>query len=171
MFTALTPLATDLLSSTIKGKLMTTDRWFEFLARADRTLDAIAASALAMNYGVHPETGKLDLLRYLPEGTKSLYDTIEFKKNPKWTRTGTEDRYITKIPGVENLEENNNNWVNFRQKVDRIGSKVKGAVKSEDRYNSQNRLKNRFSSIQIFFYLLFLNSFFHHNRNENSQYI
>ena len=133
----------DLLSSTIKGKLMTTDRWFEFLARADRTLDAIAASALAMNYGVHPETGKLDLLRYLPEGTKSLYDTIEFKENPKWTRTGTEDRYITKIPGVENLEENNNNWVNFRQKVDRIGSKVKGAVKSEDRYNSQNQLINR----------------------------
>lgn len=133
----------DLLSSTVKGKLMTTDRWFEFLARADRTLDAISASALAMNYGVHPETGKLDLLKYLPEGTKSLYDIIEIKENPKWTRTGTEDKYITKIPGVENLEENNNNWINFRQKVDRIGSKVKGAVKSEDRYNSQNQLINR----------------------------
>lgn len=133
----------DLLSSTVKGKLMTTDRWFEFLARADRTLDAISATALAMNYGVHPETGKLDLLKYLPEGTKSLYDIIEVKENPKYTKVGVEDRYITKIPGVENLENDNNNWINFRQKVDRIGSKVKGAVKSEDRYNSQNQLINR----------------------------
>ena len=133
----------NLLSSTMKGKLMTTDRWFEFLARADRTLDAISATAMAMNYGVHPETGKLDLLKYLPKGTESLYDTIEFKENSKYTKVGVEDRYITKIPGVENLEKDNNNWVSFRQKVDRIGSKVKGAVKSSDRYNSQNQLINR----------------------------
>ena len=99
----------NLLSSTIKGKLMTTDRWFEYLARADRTLDAISAAAMAMNYGVHPETGKLSLLKDLPEGTKSLYDIVEIKENPKYTKVGVEDRYITKIPGVENLEKDNNN--------------------------------------------------------------
>lgn len=135
----------DLLSSTAKGKFMTGDRWFELLARADRTIDAVIAVAMSRNYGVHPETGKLDLLKYLPEGTKSIYDSIETKENPKWTKTGVEDRYIVNIPGIVNKGEGieRNNWGSFREKVDRQGSKVKGAVKQEDRYNSQNKLINR----------------------------
>jgi len=135
----------DLLSSTTKGKLITGDRWFELLARADRTLDSIITVAMARNYGVHPETGKLDLLKYLPEGTVSIYDSVEFKENPKWTATGVEDRYITTVPGVLNKGEGieRNNWGSFREKVDTQGSKVKGAVKQTNRYNSQNKLINR----------------------------
>ena len=135
----------DLLSSTTRGKLMTQDRWFELLARADRTLDAIITIAMSRNYGVHPETGKLDLLKHLPEGTLSIYDSVEVQENPKWTRTGVEDKYITTIPGVINKGKGieRNNWGSFREKVDRQGSKVKGAVKQNDRYNSQNKLINR----------------------------
>ena len=112
----------DLLSSSVKDKFMNQDRWFEFLARADRTLDAIAMGAMAMNYGVDPQTGKLELLDDLPEGTKSLWDIVEFTENEKYTATGVQDRYITKVPGVENLEGNINNWVSFQQKVHRVGS-------------------------------------------------
>jgi len=133
----------DLLSSSVKDKFMTSDRWFEFLARADRTLDAIIASAMAMNYGVDPATGKLELLKDLPEGAKSLWDSIEFTENPNYTTTGVHDKYISKIEGVENLEKDNNNWISFRQKVHRIGSKVKGAVPKHDAYNSQTKLINR----------------------------
>ena len=133
----------DLLSSSIKDKFMTSDRWFEFLARADRTLDAIAMAAMAMNYGLDSETGKLELLEDLPEGAQSLWDIVEFKENPKYTTTGVQDRYITKVPGVENLEGNNNNWISFQQKVHRVGSKVKGAVPKHDSFNSQTKLLNR----------------------------
>ena len=133
----------DLLSSSVKDKFMNQDRWFEFLARADRTLDAIAMGAMAMNYGVNPQTGKLELLDDLPEGTKSLWDIVEFTENEKYTATGVQDRYITKVPGVENLEGNNNNWVSFQQKVHRVGSKVKGAVPKHDSFNSQTKLINR----------------------------
>tara|TARA_R110000787_G_scaffold115506_2_gene225433 strand:+ start:19168 stop:24069 length:4902 start_codon:yes stop_codon:yes gene_type:complete len=133
----------DMLSSTTRAKYMTADRWFEFLARADRTLDAVLAAGMAMNYGINPKTKKLELLKDLPEGTESIWDTIEIEENPTWERTGTQDRYLTKIPEVENLKENNRNWVSFKQKVHKIGSKVKGAVPKEDRFNSQNKLINR----------------------------
>ena len=133
----------DLLSSSVKDKFMNQDRWFEFLARADRSLDAIALGAMAMNYGVDSETGKLELLEDLPEGSKSLWDIVEFKENPQYKVAGAADRYITKVPGVENLEKDNNNWVSFQQKVHRIGSKVKGAVPKHDSFNSQTKLINR----------------------------
>tara|TARA_R110000824_G_scaffold84217_5_gene210230 strand:+ start:5125 stop:10062 length:4938 start_codon:yes stop_codon:yes gene_type:complete len=133
----------DLLSSDTRTKFMTGDRWYEFLARADRTLDAISASAMAMNYGVHPETGKLDLLKYLPEGTKALWDTIEYTEIENYLSEGTKDRYKSLIPKVENLENDNNNWISFRQKVHRVGSAVKGAVPKDDRFNSQTKLINR----------------------------
>ncbi len=133
----------DLLSSNVKDKFITSDRWFEFLARADRTLDAIIAGAMAMNYGLDPETGKLELLKDLPEGTKSLWDSVEFSENEKYSTTGVGDAYNTKIKGIENLENDNNNWISFKQKVQRIGSKVKGAVPKEDSFNSQTKLINR----------------------------
>jgi hypothetical protein len=133
----------DLLSSNAKDKFMTTDRWFEFLARADRTLDAIAMGAMAMNYGIDPQTGKLELLDDLPEGTKSLWDTIEFEENPNYSGTGVGEKYITRVPGAENLEGDNNNWISFQQKVHRVGSKVKGAVPKHDSFNSQTKLINR----------------------------
>ena len=133
----------DLLSSNTRAKFMTSDRWYEFLARADRTLDAVAASAMAMNYGVHPKTGKLELLKDLPDGTASLWDTIEYTETENYSSTGTKDRYNSRIPGVENLENNNNNWISFKQKVARQGSKVKGAVPKEDSFNSQTKLINR----------------------------
>ena len=73
----------DLLSSNMRAKFMTADRWYEFLARADRTIDAVLTVAMARNYGVDSKTGKLELLEDLPEGSKSLYDLIEVKENPK----------------------------------------------------------------------------------------
>ena len=133
----------NLLSSNVKDKFITSDRWFEFLARADRTLDSIIAGAMAMNYGIDSETGKLELLKDLPEGTKSLWESIEYSENEKYSTTGVGERYNAKIEGIQNLENDNNNWISFKQKVQRIGSKVKGAVPKEDSFNSQTKLINR----------------------------
>lgn len=133
----------NLLSSNVKDKFITSDRWFEFLARADRTLDAIIAGAMAMNYGLDPTTGKLELLKDLPEGTKSLWDSVEYTENANYSTTGVGEAYNTKIKGIENLENDNNNWISFKQKVQRQGSKVKGAVPKEDSFNSQTKLINR----------------------------
>lgn len=133
----------NMLSSTTRMKYMTADRWYELLARADRTLDAIIGVAMAKNYGVHPDTGKLDLLKYLPKDTPSIYDSIEIEENTKFKKSGVGDRYKSHIPGIENKENDNANWVSFKQKSARMGMKVKGAAPKDDSFNSQTKLINR----------------------------
>ena len=139
----------DLLSATFRGKYMNSDRWFELLARADRTIDAVIATAMAQNHGVHPETGELMRLKELPKGTKSILESIELEENPKWKRGSTHDRYIVTLPGFQeqkvkgtkeekaNLLEKNRKALNaygtFKDRVRVMGGKVKGTMDQNDK--------------------------------------
>ena len=45
------------------------DRWFEMLAQADKSIDAILVGAMARTHGINKETGKVERLKDLPKGT------------------------------------------------------------------------------------------------------
>lgn len=121
------------LSSNYKTRHLTSDKFFAFLGTADKGVDATVAYALALNYGVDPETGELSLLKTLPEGTKSLYESMEIEENPRWKSTAgnvsdnSYDRYKVTIPGMTNKTENE-----FRNVTRAIIDKVKGTMGGED---------------------------------------
>ena len=96
----------DLLSSSIKDKFMTSDRWFELLARADKTIDATLAAAMARSHGINKKTGKVERLKDLPEGTVSIWDSITVKEDPKFKSSSLRDKYIGQesIPEIDRVK-------------------------------------------------------------------
>ena len=140
----------DLLSATFRQKWMNTDRWFELLARADKNIDAHLAVAMAQNHGIDPKTGKLKRLKQLPEGTISLWDSIQYEKDPKWKIGSPLDKYIVTLKGVNQqkptskmtkderaaLDAQNvlalNVWTSFRNRVRKMGNKTKGTLGKDD---------------------------------------
>ena len=151
----------DLLSATFRAKYMNSDRFFEFLARADKTVDAILAVAMAKNHGIDPKTGELKRLKELPEGSKSIYDSIEYKEDPKWDRGSVRDRYIVTLKGFsaekinksitdkkrKELELTNdkalNAWRIFKARVRRMSAKTKGTMDINDRALFNNQIWGR----------------------------
>jgi len=128
----------DELASNWKSKYLTQDRWFEFLAQADKALDATLGVAMAKNHGID-ENGQLKRLSQLPEGTVSLYDSIEVTDNPKWKKGAPIDKYTVKIPS-----ETDDSYGSFRARVHRMSSKVKGTSSPEDLTTAKQHLINRF---------------------------
>jgi len=141
----------DMLSTNFRTKYMQTDRFFEFLARADKTIDAVLAVAMAKNHGIHPETGELKRIKELPEGTKSIYESIDAVQDPKWKMGSVRNKYQVNLKGfqkekakenitqkeLEALQEKNNRalnaWGTFQARVQRISSKVKGTMNVNDK--------------------------------------
>jgi len=128
----------DELASNWKSKYLTQDRWFEFLAQADKTLDATLAVAMSKNHGVD-ENGQLKRLDQLPEGTVSLYDSMEIIENTKYKKGSPLDKYKVTIPN-----ETNDSFDTFRGRVHRMSSKVKGTTAPEDMTTAKQHLINRF---------------------------
>jgi len=126
----------DLLATSKRAKYMQHDRWFEFLARADNRLDALLAVSMAQNYGIHPETGKLERMQDLPEGTESLLDTIEMEEVKNWSKTSVKDRYKVKVKGIsldiKNKQEFDN-YRSFKAKVRAQSTSVKGTMDQDDK--------------------------------------
>ena len=126
----------DLLSLSKSTKYLQHDRWFELLARADHNIDAVLAVSMAQNYGIHPDTGKLERMQDLPEGTDSLLDSLELEEVAGWTRTSVKDRYKVKIKGVGLDIKNKNEFDNYRKfkaKVRAQSTSVKGTMDQDDK--------------------------------------
>tara|TARA_R110002012_G_scaffold4248_4_gene19519 strand:+ start:27830 stop:32767 length:4938 start_codon:yes stop_codon:yes gene_type:complete len=127
------------LASTLRGKYMTTDRWFEMLAQADLVIDSALTVAMMQNHGVDSETGKLARLKDLPEGTKSLFDSISFEENPAWKPNSAVDKYTTKVEG-----ETKAAFDNFRARVSRMSNKTKGTSSPGEVTTANMNLLTRF---------------------------
>ena len=128
----------DELASNWKAKYLTQDRWFEFLAQADKALDATLAVAMAKNHGID-ENGQLKRLDMLPEGTPSIFDSIEITENEKYKMGSPLDKYKVIVPN-----ETDDTFGLFRAKVHRMSSKVKGTSSPEDLTTAKQHLINRF---------------------------
>ena len=134
-----------LLSGEYATRHMTNDKWFAFLSTADRGIDAVILHSIADNYGIDKDTGKLQLLDKLPEGTKSILEIMEIKENPAWEATAGNvsnkavDRYIVNIPGLVEKEQRR-----LRNISRRMSDKVKGTMTDEDIALYNNTLLMRF---------------------------
>ena len=100
----------DKLSAQYSTRHMTNDKWFTFLSTADRGIDAVVAYAVGLNYGVDPETGRVELMKDLPSGTKSIVESMTIKENPNWEGTASVmnkalDRYEVTIEGLDERGE------------------------------------------------------------------
>lgn len=128
----------DNLASNWRSKYLTQDRWFEFLAQADKTIDAVLATAMSKNHA-YDENGNLKRLDQLPEGTLSLFDTIEVQENEKYKHGSPLDRYVVSIPG-----ETKAGFGSFRDRVHIMSGKVKGTSSPEAITTAKQKLLNRF---------------------------
>jgi len=128
----------DSLSSNWRAKYLTGDRWFEFLAQADKLIDATLAGAMAMNHGLDSE-GNLKRLTELPEGSKSLWDTVDIKENSLWKPNAPVDKYKVKFEGMSDAA-----FDSFRARVHRMSTKTKGTTAPEDVLTANMSLLNRF---------------------------
>tara|TARA_Y100000593_G_C4318066_1_gene342047 strand:+ start:344 stop:5311 length:4968 start_codon:yes stop_codon:yes gene_type:complete len=128
----------EMLSTTVRAKYMTGDRWFEFLAQADMVVDAVLGVALAKSHGVDKD-GNLKRLSELPEGSKSVYDSIELTDNENYTFSGAQQKYNVKFEG-----ETPNAFSNFRARHGILSTKVKGTASPEQLNTAGMTLINRF---------------------------
>jgi len=112
----------EMLSSSKRAKYMTGDRWFEFLAQADKMVDSVISVAMAKTHGIN-EDGKLKRLKQLPEGTISLWDSLEVADNPAYSKHGAAHKYKVTIKG-----ETDAVFTNFRARIDEISVAVKGTA-------------------------------------------
>ena len=124
---------------------MTNDKWFTFLSTADRGIDAVTLYSLAQNYGIDEQTGEVELLKKLPEGTSSILELMQYKENPAWEGTTggvsnkAVDRYDTIIEGMTEAQERQ-----FRNIVRRVSDKVKGTMTDEHIALYNNTMLMRF---------------------------
>jgi len=127
----------EMLASTVRAKYLTGDRWFEFLAQADKVVDTVLAVAMSKNHGVDAN-GNLKRMNELPKGTLSMYDSMELTEN-KDAVFGVTDRYAVKIPGMEA-----NAFNNFRARMATMSTKVKGSASPESINTAGMTIINRF---------------------------
>tara|TARA_B100001059_G_scaffold72361_1_gene69533 strand:+ start:52602 stop:57530 length:4929 start_codon:yes stop_codon:yes gene_type:complete len=127
------------LASTVRGKYMTSDRWFEMLAQADKLIDSAVTVAMMLNHGVDEQTGKLARLKDLPEGAKSLFDSMTFEENELWGPNSAVDKYKVKIDIDTDKAYNN-----FRARVSRMGNKIKGTNGAGEINTANMNLLTRF---------------------------
>ena len=127
----------ELLASTVRAKYMTGDRWFEFLAQADAVVDTALTIAMAKNHGIGKD-GELYRLQELPEGAKSLWDSMEVEENSSY-KAGVTDRYTTSIEGLTP-----NAFNDFRSRVSVMSTKIKGSASPESVNTAGMKLINRF---------------------------
>ena len=133
----------DRLSAQYATRHMTNDKWFAFLATADKGIDAITLYSTALNFGVD-ENGMSKRLDFLPEGSKNIIELMELEQNPLWEGTTTNvsnkavDRYKTNIKGLSEDGE-----LHLRDVGREISFKVKGNMTDEDKalYNSHMFLR------------------------------
>ena len=125
------------LSANYKSKHLTGENWFIMLMSADRAIDAVASAAMSMNYGID-ENGKVKRLAELPEGTKSIWETMQFEENPKWKRHAAIDRYTTKIEGLDDK-----GFRSIRNKIRAVSDKVKGTLSDDDKMRINSILGGR----------------------------
>ena len=126
------------LSAQYATRHMTNDKWFSFLATADRGIDAVTLYATALNFGINEE-GMVKRLDQLPEGSKNIIELMELTENPLWEGTATNvsnkavDRYKVKIEGLSDLGQRK-----LRNIGRELSSKIKGTMSDEDKvlYNS-----------------------------------
>ena len=128
----------DKLASNMRAKYMTEDRWFEFLAQADNLIDSSLTVAMLQNHGVD-EKGNLKRIKELPEGTKSLFDSFEYEDNKAWEKHSGLSKYKAKVPN-----ETDATFDQFRARVARMSSKVKGTGANSDIVTSQMEMGWRF---------------------------
>ena len=128
----------DMLSSSYRAKYLTGDRWFEFLAQADKVVDSILGVAMAQNHGFD-SNGKLKRLSQLPKGTKSLLDSMEMTDNPQYKDGTNIDKYTVKIPGESDAAYNS-----FRARHKKLSTKIKGTAHPEAVTTAGMSLINRF---------------------------
>ena len=114
----------EMLASTVRAKYFTGDRWFEFLAQADKVVDTVLAVAMSKNHGID-ENGNLKRLNELPDGTESLWDSMEITENDKYI-SGVSSKYNVKIKGMEG-----NAFNSFRARVSTMSTKIKGSSSPE----------------------------------------
>ena len=127
------------LASTLRGKYMTSDRWFEMLAQADMLVDSAVTIAMMQNHGVDEKTGKLTRLKELPKGSVSLFDSMTFEENEAWSPNSAVDKYTVKI-GIDTDKAFNN----FRARVSRMGNKIKGTTGAGEINTANMNLLTRF---------------------------
>ena len=128
----------DRLSAQYITRHMTNDKWFSFLATADRGIDAVTVYATALNFGVD-EQGTVKRLDKLPEGSKNIIELMELTDNPLWEGTATNvankgvDRYKVNIEGLSDQGQRK-----LRNIGRELSSKIKGTMSDEDKvlYNS-----------------------------------
>lgn len=130
-------LRANRLSADYKSKYMTNDNFFVFLMGADRGLDAIVGVAMAMNHGLDEE-GRVKRLKDLPEGTKSLWESLEYTEDEQWRPQAARDRYISKISNLDKKA-----FSQFRNKSREVSSKVKGTMTGEDKMRVNSTLIGR----------------------------
>ena len=114
------------------------DKWFWFISSADRGLDAMMLHAVSQNYGIDPETGSLEKLSKLPEGTLSILESTEITKNPKWKSSfgvsqSPIDKFITVIKGLDGKPVSREVEMELRNIAKRMSEKVKGNLSVEDK--------------------------------------
>ena len=130
-------LRANRLSADYKSKYMTNDNFFIFLMGADRGLDALVGTAMAMNHGLDKE-GRVKRLQELPEGTKSIWESLEYKEDEHWRPQAARDRYISNIKGLDKKA-----FGQFRNKSREVSGKVKGTMTEEDKMRVNSVLIGR----------------------------
>jgi len=128
----------EMLASNYRAKFMTGDRWFEFLAQADLMVDTVLGVAMSKNHGIDSE-GNLKRLSELPEGTKSLFDSIEVTDNENYTFSGAQNKYNVSVNN-----ETDNSFNSFRARHGILSNKIKGTAHPEAINTAGMKLINRF---------------------------
>ena len=126
------------LSAQYATRHLTNDKWFAFLATADKGIDAVTIFATALNMGINEE-GMAKRLDQLPEGSKNIIELMKLTENPLWEGTITNiankavDRYKANIEGLS--EQGQRKLRNIGRE---LSSKIKGTMSEEDKvlYNS-----------------------------------
>ena len=129
----------EMLSSTLRGKYMTGDRWFEFLAVADKQIDAGLTVAMMMSHGIDPKTKKLARLSELDKGAVSLLDSMEMVEVENYKPNSGMNKFNVTIPN-----EDETAFAKFRSRVGRMSSKIKGTPGSGEVVTAGMNIWNRF---------------------------
>lgn len=117
------------LSSTMAKKWISMDNLFFMLRKADEKVDQEIAVAMSLHFGLDPVSNRVKQLKNLPEGTKSIYDSLKIDENGDLS--------------IEGMTENQ--FAQFKKALREGQTRVKGTMSEQDiYYGHTNLLVNMF---------------------------
>lgn len=126
-----------------RGKLsnwLTYERLFDLLRIPDEAVRRNTTMTMMMNYGIDPESGKIKRLSYLEEGSKSLWERMDY----------SEDGTVVTIDGIDiNSKESPVSQLElqrFREMGLKVSAKATGQASEHDQMLYKTHILGRLAS-------------------------